>query len=464
MKLRLIALMSLITVLSACGTAPQGVAVFEGVSVPTRQPTVIAPTAQAQAAPPDANRPAPQGLSMAFAAAQGAPLAIGERVSGALDNTRAAQLHTFEGQAGQRIDVLLEQQDNDLDPYILMLAPDGRELYFNDDRDFNSLNSALLGAELPESGTYTLVATRWRQQFGFSTGRYSLEIRPAANADTNVIPARRTSYGLTQSGTLNGDSLRYTFAATARDVIDISVRKTSGDLDPNIILTDSLGNEIAANDDINPFTNFDAAIVGYTLPASGFYTVIVEASKNDSAFSGDFELRLDRADTPPTPPNIYPAYLDYGLSRTLLGNQQGILNTGFYIGGFGDNSHAASAQTFLTFLLPPKPEGEIVSATLDIGMCVWDGEPVGEYEVYTEAYTFLDAATPQDPPPFLESPLMVFGMNECGTSRVTEFVRDAYERGETRLQYRIRPRNLNPGGTRNEVMAFLQPRLWVETR
>ena len=80
--------------------------------------------------------------------------------------------YAFDGEAGQAMTIDLESED--FDTVLLLRGPDGEILTSNDDfgRNFNSR----IVIELPETGTYSAVATSFSNQ----GGSYQIEVRPAS--------------------------------------------------------------------------------------------------------------------------------------------------------------------------------------------------------------------------------------------------------------------------------------------
>lgn len=81
--------------------------------------------------------------------------------------------YSFDGEAGQAMTIDLESED--FDTVLLLRGPDGEILTSNDDfgRNFNSR----IVIELPETGTYSAVAT----SFSNEGGNYQIEVRPASD-------------------------------------------------------------------------------------------------------------------------------------------------------------------------------------------------------------------------------------------------------------------------------------------
>jgi hypothetical protein len=102
-------------------------------------------------------------------------------------------------------------------------------------------------------------------------------------------------YGEPQNGTISDEvyALFYQFSGTAGDVVDIRAERTSGDLDPVLVLRDAADSTLATNDDADDTTR-DAQIT-YTLPADGTYIVAVTRyGVRDGTTTGDFVVRVEK--------------------------------------------------------------------------------------------------------------------------------------------------------------------------
>jgi hypothetical protein len=189
------------------------------------------------------------------------------------------------------------------------------------------------GFVLTASGTYTVVATRFGLQNGFSTGEYSLSLTRTGSDESAALPEsagtgpqwfdpssppgdlRWIGYNEAAAGTINRDNLDdwYTFRGTAGDLIAIRMSASSGDLDPYLILVDSAGSELASVDDTTAGST-DAAITGFTLPATGTY--LIRATRYGFAngpSSGQYTLVIETtAETPHPGEDEAPVALAYG--------------------------------------------------------------------------------------------------------------------------------------------------------
>lgn len=187
-------------------------------------------------------------------------------------------VYRFQGRAGQR--VRLEMASNAIDPYLILLGPNGEEVAQDDDSGSNQ--NALITATLPRNGTYLIIANSSEAgQTGPYQIRASLGGTPAAANPAN--PPNRSSVVLQQSGVLGRGSRTlpdgtlyqtYSFQARAGQAVTISLN--SSDFDPYLILVDSRDRKIAENDDI---TNRNQnARIQVTLRQGGTYRVIVNSA------------------------------------------------------------------------------------------------------------------------------------------------------------------------------------------
>ncbi len=104
-------------------------------------------------------------------------------------------------------------------------------------------------------------------------------------------------YGETLDGMISTEvyALFYQFTGTAGDQIEIRAERTSGDLDPILVLRDAGDTALpnASNDDADATTR-DSHLT-YTLPADGQYVIAVTRfGVRDGTTTGDFRLSLNR--------------------------------------------------------------------------------------------------------------------------------------------------------------------------
>jgi len=131
---------------------------------------------------------------------------------------------------------------------------------------------------------------------------FSLDSAIAPPAPTPTAPpefseAIGISYDNTLQGVIGGDVAggRYTFVGQEGDEITIWMSRDSGDLDPQLILLDSDGNEIVRNDDRSDEVTRDAAIMNFVIPDDGTYTIIATRYQENVGLSaGDYSVALEK--------------------------------------------------------------------------------------------------------------------------------------------------------------------------
>lgn len=244
-------------------------------------------------------------------------IAFDEPVRGQLNTQNFAELWDFEGQEGAIISIQMTRQSNDLDTYIILIDDQGNELASNDDGLDGTASSEITGYSLPYSGLFTIVATRYGFESGTSRGEYELVMtletgdlisEPAEEAPITdpveeapiveatpepsiVLPDQTTPLAFDQAVTNLVESPDqvdlYEFQAVEGQIVVVSVKRLSGELDPAVLLFDVQQTLLLRNDDFNGPS--DARIAGYQVPADGVYQVAVIAQ---SEAEGEYSLRL----------------------------------------------------------------------------------------------------------------------------------------------------------------------------
>ncbi|MDX2137590.1 MAG: PPC domain-containing protein [Chloroflexota bacterium] len=230
------------------------------------------------------------GASAQFALA----LLPDQPIEGELTADRFEAFYRFEGQESDIVTIEMSRVGGGLDTFLRLLDDQGNVLASDDDGG-GGQNSAIRNFVLPYTGSYTVVATRFQEAAGTTTGAYTLTLRVQGNAFDGV-PAdmQRLTYGSTATGTLDDlvPRLIYAFYGTAGDTITISMTSVSGDLDPVIGLLNANQQLLVVDDDSGGARN--ALIERFTLPETGVY--YIQAARYEGAdrppSSGAFLLVL----------------------------------------------------------------------------------------------------------------------------------------------------------------------------
>lgn len=210
-------------------------------------------------------------------------LAYGETVEGQISDARFMDVYVFLGEEGDSITVELKSLDAEsslstLDPFLVLLD-DGRiPLAEHDDIVAGVERDARLEFTLPRTAYYAIVATRFDQAQGTSSGPYSLSLRgpsgtPALAALPPAVETRLARLATAQL--VSGEPIQtvfekgaglYTFTAFAGTLADISVTTDPG-LDVLLILADETLRELHASN--------SGVLSGVTIPLTGKYLVLV---------------------------------------------------------------------------------------------------------------------------------------------------------------------------------------------
>lgn len=217
-------------------------------------------------------------------------LSYGSASNGVLASDRPTEAYRFRGQRGDTINVeVVRESGANVGLVLSLLDADGRLLarIDSDDQDTAALN----GFRLPETGEYQLVVTRFRGAVGKTEGRYTIRLEGVAEAR----PVREVvDFGQRVIGRLNDATAldRFGFDAEAGDVIGITTRATSGDLDLRLSLETLDGEILAVRDDEN---GTNALLNGFQVPSKGRYIITLARVGSQSVGSaGNYEMFVNR--------------------------------------------------------------------------------------------------------------------------------------------------------------------------
>ena len=234
------------------------------------------------------------GVSVDLDATAGQPagsswvINYGETVTGTVTACTSPNVWTFDGTAGDVVDISMIKHDNNLDPFITLHLPNGTTIV--DDDSLGDFNAGLIGYTLPETGMYVIDAGC----FGTTFGSYNLTLQattvgvpPVAGSDGTI------GYGQARQGFLAscdaGDL--WTFEGTTGDIVNITMLADTGDVNPYMNLFAPDNSTIASDHDTAGYPN--AWIRNFTLPQTGTYainTLCVEGT-------GDYTVMLELGPT-----------------------------------------------------------------------------------------------------------------------------------------------------------------------
>jgi hypothetical protein len=235
------------------------------------------------------------------------PITVGETVTGEITDEAHVVYYGFEGSAGDVVTIELLSEDNQLDPLVILIDPNGVPIVENDDSPERALDSLIEGFTLPEDGQYLIAATRYEGISGNTTGQYTLvltgttgestvttpEIPPIAVGEP-VIPeiTGTLTIGQPVNGVLDPDIpiVVYAFDGLTGQNVSFSARRISGLIDTALLIVGPDGREIAQNDNASRI-NRDAVVDNLILASDGQYLVMVTRSRQRTGNGrGEFEI------------------------------------------------------------------------------------------------------------------------------------------------------------------------------
>lgn len=237
-------------------------------------------------------------MGVAAAPAQQAGITIGESVEGTISTEQYRQSYSFTANAGTVIRIEMTRTSDDLDPYLLLLDQRGNLLAYDDDSGGNR-NASIMAYTLPSDGSYSIIATRFGQAYGTTSGDFALSL---ASQGSSTIAANSSQgdtllrYGDERLGEISEAQpyVFYRFQAQRGDVINIALSRTSGDLDPLLDLYAPDGTYLLTGDDDpeSPGT-LNARIVNFIIPENGLYYIqATRYGRIEGSTRGLFTIRL----------------------------------------------------------------------------------------------------------------------------------------------------------------------------
>ena len=108
----------------------------------------------------------------------------GQSVTGVISAENTFDVYRFDGVAGESVTITMSAATQTLDTNLYLISPGDQQIAANDDADPVLLGTAgrktdslISGYVLRESGPYTIIATRFANQYGGTLGVYSLTLR-----------------------------------------------------------------------------------------------------------------------------------------------------------------------------------------------------------------------------------------------------------------------------------------------
>jgi Bacterial pre-peptidase C-terminal domain len=144
-----------------------------------------------------------------------------------------------------------------------------------------------LRTPIPRSGPYIVRATNLRAS---TAGGFNLRL---TSTPSQTFSTQTVSYNNQYKGTISAEAplAFYRFNGKAGELVTISMKASSGDLNSMLILMDNDLNELTSNDDVS--TGRDSRITQFRLPKDGQYVIVATRSGLASGTtSGSYTLAI----------------------------------------------------------------------------------------------------------------------------------------------------------------------------
>lgn len=235
-------------------------------------------------------------------------LSYGETVSGVINDEIVSRFYTFTGSANDPVRITMRASgDPVLDCYLELRDANGNVVDANDDIDPGIIRDSRINVKLPASGEYTIIASRYvGPDAPLTSGAYTLTLELGAGEDIASAGSDQAqtmtpiSYGDSVTGEINDEQylLFYLFEGAENDVVSVSVKNTSGNLDSVLFLYQSTPDgwvEVTHNDDSPLGGTYEALLREVKLPGTGSYLIAVTRYGMASEHTaGTFTLTLTR--------------------------------------------------------------------------------------------------------------------------------------------------------------------------
>jgi pre-peptidase len=228
--------------------------------------------------------------------ASGSALRYGDSVINNITNMQAQVYYSFQAQRGDIIDVRMLRDSGNLDSYLQVVDSKAFVVADNDDvLGSGSLDAGINGLVIQATGTYVIVATRYGEAAGTSSGRFILTLEEASNSGlgNSAQAAIPILFNDAQEGEITDHDFAkyYTFDAKKNDLITIRMSRLKGSVDSFLALADANLQELVTDDDSGGGQN--AKIEGYLIPADGtYYIIATRLDREKGTTAGRYKLEL----------------------------------------------------------------------------------------------------------------------------------------------------------------------------
>jgi len=190
---------------------------------------------------------------------------------GRLDSRNFRQVYYLDASRGEVINVNLLALDSDLDPVLTIFDASG-DLVFSGD-DSKSTRNISTTLNIITDGRYYLVVGRYGYNLGSTQGNFNLLIERVGVVSQQGITLRH-DISVIDTVTNTQPQVYYTLRAEMGDILNIDMKRSSGNLDPYLQLVDADRFIVASNDDAPNQNSRNALIEGFLVEQTGVYIVV----------------------------------------------------------------------------------------------------------------------------------------------------------------------------------------------
>jgi hypothetical protein len=222
----------------------------------------------------------------------GSALAVsfGQTVTAVIVTPVKMDTYTFSANAGDKVLVRMSESDPSFWPKIRIYSPGGAKLC----ETFNTESTEIASCDLPDAGTYTLLAL---DNFGLYTAGYNLYLQRLNNpGDPLAVSFGQT---VTAASITPVEMDTFTFSAEAGDKVLVRMSETDPSFWPKVRIYSPGGTLLCET-----FSTESTEIASCDLPDAGTYTLL--ALDNFGLYTAGYHLYLQRLNNPgdPTPVTI----------------------------------------------------------------------------------------------------------------------------------------------------------------
>ncbi len=224
----------------------------------------------------------------------GSALRYGDSVINSISNMTPQLYYSFQAKQGDIVDITMQRNSGNLDPYLQVVNSDAHVIAESDDMNGSgSLDAGVKSLVIDKTGTYIIVATRYGEAAGTSSGRYILSLAEADNS--GLGNAFETAIALDVNSTAEGEITNsnyqkyYAFDARKDDLVSVQMNRISGSVDAFIAIADQNLQELVSDDDGGGGQN--AKIDAFRIPEDGKYFIVAtRADRQAGTTSGKYKL------------------------------------------------------------------------------------------------------------------------------------------------------------------------------